>query len=271
MFGLRDGQQAESGTRTGTDTVGRWVAATEGADQPPDVSSRLIHGRYRLIAELGVGGMGVTYRAWDTTAGIPVVVKMPRREVRSDSEAMQRFAREIDAMLAVPHEDIVPITTERSFNAQCVTFQATYPFTLGLVSKDFVENESGLEYIGESNQQMGDGGVILQVTDSSGAVVAATSSDWRGLSIFRAPLNTDCESSSDPLADCESEILPEPAGWAEPGFDDSGWSPATEYTEAEVQAKDGYTQVTWDATAKLIWADDLNVDNTILWRYTVTG
>jgi serine/threonine protein kinase len=111
MFGLRDGEPAsDTGTRTGTDTVGRWVAATEGADQPPDVSSRLVHGRYRLIAELGVGGMGVTYRAWDTKAGIPVVVKMPRREVRSDSEAMQRFAREIDAMLAVPHESIVPIT-----------------------------------------------------------------------------------------------------------------------------------------------------------------
>ena len=111
MFGLRDGEPAgDTGTRTGTDTGGRWVAATEGADQPPDVSSRLVHGRYRLIAELGVGGMGVTYRAWDTTAGIPVVVKMPRREVRSDSEAMQRFAREIDAMLAVPHERIVPIT-----------------------------------------------------------------------------------------------------------------------------------------------------------------
>jgi formylglycine-generating enzyme required for sulfatase activity/serine/threonine protein kinase len=110
MFWLRDGQQAESGTRTGTDTVGRWVAATEGADQPPDISSRLVHGRYRLIAELGVGGMGVTYRAWDTQAGIPVVVKMPRREVRQDSEAMQRFAREIDAMLAVPQDNIVPIT-----------------------------------------------------------------------------------------------------------------------------------------------------------------
>lgn len=110
MFGLRDGQQVDTGTRTGTDTVGRWVAAMEGVDQPPDVSSRLVHGRYRLIAELGVGGMGVTYRAWDTKAGIPVVVKMPRREVRSDSEAMQRFAREIDAMLAVAQDNIVPIT-----------------------------------------------------------------------------------------------------------------------------------------------------------------
>ena len=106
MFGLGTGHGD-----TGTDTVGRWVAATEGtASGSGDASGRLVHGRYRLIAELGVGGMGVTYRAWDTKAGIPVVVKMPRREVRQDSEAMQRFAREIDAMLAVPHEDIVPIT-----------------------------------------------------------------------------------------------------------------------------------------------------------------
>jgi hypothetical protein len=75
-----------------------------------DVTGRVIHGRYRLIARLGIGGMGVTYRAWDTEQAIPVVVKMPRREVRHDSAAMRRFAREIDSLLAVPHERIVPIT-----------------------------------------------------------------------------------------------------------------------------------------------------------------
>jgi formylglycine-generating enzyme required for sulfatase activity/serine/threonine protein kinase len=112
LFGLREGRTfGEAAPSTGTDTVGRWVTATEGDSLvSADVSSRLVHGRYRLIAELGVGGMGVTYRAWDTAAGIPVVVKMPRREIRHDSEAMQRFAREIDAMLSVRHEAIVPIT-----------------------------------------------------------------------------------------------------------------------------------------------------------------
>lgn len=168
-------------------------------------------------------------------------------------------------------EDDVSLTTERSFNSQRITFSALYPFTLGLVSKDFVENESGLEYIGEPNQQMGDGGVILQVIDSRGAVVAVTNSEWRGLSIFRAPLNPECESSTDPLAECQSEVLDEPTGWAEPDFDDSNWALATEYTAEEVRPKEGYTQVTWDSSARLIWADDLNVDNTILWRYTVKG
>lgn len=105
LFGLRDGQADAS-----TDTLGRWGVATAAATQPSDVSSRIVHGRYRLIAQLGMGGMGVTYRAWDVEQMIPVVVKMPRREVRHDSAALQRFAREIDSLLAVPHERIVPIT-----------------------------------------------------------------------------------------------------------------------------------------------------------------
>ena len=42
--------------------------------------------RYRLIALLVAGGVGETYHAWDTDAGIPVVVKMPKREVRHDDE-----------------------------------------------------------------------------------------------------------------------------------------------------------------------------------------
>ncbi|NCV02643.1 MAG: hypothetical protein EBV53_15865, partial [Proteobacteria bacterium] len=59
-------------------------------------------------------------------------------------------------------EDPVPITTERSFNAETFFFDAELPLTLNLVAKDFKENDTGLEYIGKPNQQVGDGGVILQ-------------------------------------------------------------------------------------------------------------
>ena len=113
MFGLLEERAigGDSGTLTGTATVGQPVVTkAEGIAQPSDLFGRLVHGRYRLIAKLGAGGMGVTYRAWDTAAGIPVVVKMPRREVRQDTAATQRFAREIDSMLAFQHEAIVPIT-----------------------------------------------------------------------------------------------------------------------------------------------------------------
>ncbi|MEQ9689504.1 MAG: PEBP family protein, partial [Bauldia litoralis] len=34
-------------------------------------------------------------------------------------------------------EDSVPITTERSFNAESFSFEAERPFTIGLIAKDF--------------------------------------------------------------------------------------------------------------------------------------
>ena len=52
-------------------------------------------------------------------------------------------------------------------------------------------------------------------------------------------------------------------------YDASGWDSATEYTAAEVGPKDGYNEVSWDASAKLIWAGSLTQDNTILFRTVV--
>jgi serine/threonine protein kinase len=70
--------------------------------------NRTLNGRYRLIAQLGAGGMGITYRAWDGTRELPCVVKMPRPE-QSTEESVQRFGREIEAMVALQHPHIVPI------------------------------------------------------------------------------------------------------------------------------------------------------------------
>jgi len=167
-------------------------------------------------------------------------------------------------------EDPVPITTERSFNAETITFDATYPLTLAMVAKDFKENDTGLEYIGTGRQQMGDGGVIAQVTETAtGKVVAVTGPEWRGLVVQRAPLNTACEKSASPATECTSERTDEPAGWTATSFDDSKWTPATVYTEDEVQPKEGFVEVTWDPSARLIWSASLTQDNTILWRTAV--
>ena len=169
-------------------------------------------------------------------------------------------------------EDSVSITTERSFNAETFTFEATYPFTLAIEAKDFKETDSGIEYIGEQNQQMGDGGVIAQVTDAaSGEVVAVSNSDWATLVVHRAPLNTACVSDPDPDAACEFEITETPADWTSNDFDASAWSMATEWSAADVGPKDGYDEISWDGSAQLIWGTDLEVDNTILLRTTVTN
>jgi hypothetical protein len=168
-------------------------------------------------------------------------------------------------------EDSVPITTERSFNAETFTFETSTPFTVAIETKDFKETDSGLEYIGQQNQQMGDGGIIAQVTNlSTGQIVAGTNSDWSILVVHQAPLNTDCEDDPDPDSTCEFLILETPADWASADFDDSSWQNATEWTAADVSPKDGYEEIRWDSSAQLVWGADLEVDNTVLLRFTIS-
>ncbi len=166
-------------------------------------------------------------------------------------------------------EDSVPITTEKSFNAETIRFTATYPLTIAMVTKDYRADDSGLEYIGTSRQQMGDGGFIAQIREqSSGRLVAATGKAWRGLVVQRAPLDKSCEKAAKPIVTCRWEAVPEPPGWQLPGFDDAAWTAATVYTAAQVGTKDGYDTIRWGAGASLIWTADLEADNTILWRAT---
>ena len=169
-------------------------------------------------------------------------------------------------------EDSVPITTERSFNAESFSFDAERPFVLGLVAKDFRENDTGLEYIGTRRQQMGDGGVILQIKDSSGSTVAVSNGGWRCLVTHEAPLDKACADERDPqpgIGLCQFSALEDPDGWNSAGFDASGWLSATEYDERDVRPKDGYDRIHWDSGARLIWGPDLETDNTILCRLTV--
>ena len=169
-------------------------------------------------------------------------------------------------------EDSTPITTERSFNAETITFTAAYPLTIAIEAKDFKETDSGLEYIGQRNQQMGDGGIIAQITDLSiGKIVAVTNSGWKVMVIHRAPLNPDCEKSQDPNTACRFESTKAPPGWASADFAADQWQSATEWSEADVRPRDGYNRIQWDESARLIWGSDLEVDNTILLRLTVAA
>ena len=169
-------------------------------------------------------------------------------------------------------EDSVPITTERSFNAESFEFEATRPFVIGLVARDFRENDTGLEYIGTGRQQMGDGGVILQIRNAAGETVAVSNAGWQCLVIHTAPLDRSCAREANPVAGegaCAFEAMDEPAGWDQAGFDATDWPQASEYSEAEVSPKDGYDRINWVEGARLIWGPDLELSNTVLCRLTV--
>lgn len=169
-------------------------------------------------------------------------------------------------------EDSVSITTERSFNAESFTFTATRPFVLGLTAKDFKENDTGLEYIGTRKQQMGDGGVILQIKDENGKTVVVTNADWKCMVTHQAPVDKSCANENNPVAGegaCDFETTDVPTAWDMPEFDASEWASATEHSESAVRPKDGYDRITWDSNAQLIWGDDLEIDNTVLCRILV--
>lgn len=170
-------------------------------------------------------------------------------------------------------EDSIPITTERSFNAESFSFNADYPIQLNFILKDFKENDSGLEYIGARNQQMGDGGFIAQFFDStSDELIAYSNPEWRCLVIHEAPLDKSCESSDNPVAGegaCGFRAMEEPAGWKLPDFDDSHWMNAISHSASAIDPKGGYDGIDWHSRAELLWSNDLETDNTLLCRATI--
>ena len=169
--------------------------------------------------------------------------------------------------------DSVSLQTERSFNAERFEFKADYPMTIAFQFRDFMENETGLEYIGTRKQQMGDGGAIVQFKDATtGKLLAASGSDWRCLVQQVAPVDKSCERDRNPQINtgaCSQKQVSVPADWMASGFDDSDWSMATIHSTRDVRPKDGYDRIKWDRSAKLIWGPNLEQDNIVLCRFTV--
>src|ERR1700738_4589145 len=69
----------------------------------------LLDGRYRLDAQIGVGGMSRVFRAFDTVLERPVAIKLMHREVASHSEQLERFRREARAVAQLNHRHIVTV------------------------------------------------------------------------------------------------------------------------------------------------------------------
>ncbi len=66
-------------------------------------------GPYRIVAQIGAGGMGEVYRAVDTRLGREVAVKVLARSLANDNEALRRFEQEARAAGMLNHPNIVAV------------------------------------------------------------------------------------------------------------------------------------------------------------------
>jgi len=141
-------------------------------------------------------------------------------------------------LVAVDPIDFLP------HNVVKVDLLPEYPMTIAIIAKDNADPKTGFEY----GDKIGDAGIAVKFSDGT-----TTNAGWKVKRIFSGP----------PV---RHEPLPE--GWQLPGFDDSGWANATEYSLERVDPKQPYYDADFKG-ATFVWTDDLDRDNTILLRTTI--
>jgi eukaryotic-like serine/threonine-protein kinase len=116
--GAAAGQSSPGGARTpqndqtqiGSDTSSAPInPSSSSVQRSPEILLGRMLGRYRLISVLGVGAMGVVYRAHDSQIERDVAIKILPDELAADQNMLSRFLGEAKAAGQLAHPNVVAI------------------------------------------------------------------------------------------------------------------------------------------------------------------
>jgi serine/threonine protein kinase len=97
--------------------------------------------RWRIVRELGRGGSGIVYLAWDPVLHREVAVKVPRPEVLLSPALRRRFLREAQAAAGLDHPNLVPVHEAGEVGSFCYIVSA---YCRGTTLGAWVKAQDGL-------------------------------------------------------------------------------------------------------------------------------
>ena len=74
-----------------------------------DAAPPLANGRYRLLQQLGAGGMAIVYRAYDSRLDVERAIKVLNPRLASSAQIIKRFENEARTMAKLHHPNIVTV------------------------------------------------------------------------------------------------------------------------------------------------------------------
>jgi WD40 repeat protein/serine/threonine protein kinase len=208
-------------------------------------------GDFRILREVGRGGMGVVYEAEQVTLGRHVALKLMPKSLLLDAQAKRRFEREARSAARLHHTNIVPVF---GVGEQDGMPYYVMQFIQGLGLDDVLEELKKLQvggaragtsmsgelressHGGQVSEEPGEGGD--RKTQTQGAVSAVNVARSLLTGEFQSPIDQDDEATTPVTVEDASMEDPGPAATRSPGLSDS-FTPTSSSVVLPGQSRDG--------------------------------
>lgn len=118
----------------------------------PPVTSELLSNRYQMLENIGKGGMGEVFLAFDTACGRKIALKKIRSDLLDHPQIRHRFLKEAHITCQLTHPAIIPIY---SIQAAQLSAYYTMPFVEGETLKQIIRKTRQQEKKGEKLDHIG--------------------------------------------------------------------------------------------------------------------